>query len=465
MNNRIKFGSHVKLSVCLLALLVASESLIAKKIPSPDGSITAEHITTTLQPKRNAGKVFKETLSALKDENHSNHAIVKNSLSTPENFKNYTQHLSLSNVLSLAKMDPTYKSFAVVALLGSRNEKHIQYAGFMASEIFNDAGAAQHHESVKEALLAYFKNAHERVLPLERVQTFMGKGEALNFWGSLYLFKSDDTKKHTVAEEKLLGALKDSNHPYHQFTKTQLQDHLQNTDKRIIPLKTVKKIFEEAPDLTLSASLYLFKSDDSKKHVVGIEKLKEIFSNPQHLNHSEARDVLGSANEFEKITKKLSKKQQDELLKLLSTKTAEAAIPSAEEMSQQFMNVSLNPKGSAANVIQVLNQPITQEFIPQAVTVEQKVMQMGVENYQADFSDVLKKTGINQTLNSFVSGKLNSFSSERQSLLFQHLESRNPTNGYELSMAFESFKKESSSLTQEEKNLLDTMAWNLDPQY
>ncbi|MGL4371129.1 MAG: hypothetical protein ACRCTK_00495, partial [Alphaproteobacteria bacterium] len=146
MNNRIKFRSHVKLNVCLLALLVASESLMAKKMPSPDGSITAEHITMTLQPKRNAGKVFKETLPTLKDENHPNHAIVKNSLSTPESFKDYTHHLSLNNISGLAKMDPTYKSFAVVALLGSCNEKRVQHAGSMASEIFNDAGLAQHHE-------------------------------------------------------------------------------------------------------------------------------------------------------------------------------------------------------------------------------------------------------------------------------------------------------------------------------
>ncbi|MGL4371184.1 MAG: hypothetical protein ACRCTK_00785 [Alphaproteobacteria bacterium] len=297
----------------------------------------------------------------------------------------------------------------------------------------------------------------------------MGKGEALNFWGSLYLFKSYDTKKHAVAEEKLLGALKDSNHPYHQFAKTQLQDHLQNADKRVIPLETMKTIFKEVPDLTFHGSLYLFKSGDAKKHAVGIEKLKEIFSNPQHLSHSEARDLLGSDNEFEKITKKFSKKHQDELLKLFSSKAAETAMPSTqvsgEGVHQQLMNVSLNPNGSAADVIQVLSQPITQEFIPQTVTVEQKTVQAGIEDCQVDFTNLLKKTGINQTLNSFVSGKLNSFSSERRSLLFQHLESKNLANGYALSQALESFKNEQSSLTQEEKNLLDTMAWNLNPQY
>ncbi len=467
MNDRIKFGSHVKLSVCLLALLVASESLIAKKMPSPDGSITAEHITTTLQPKRNAGKVFKETLSALKDENHSNHAIVKNSLSTPENFKDYTQHLSLSNVSSLAKIDPIYKSFAVIALLGSRNEKHVQHAGSLASEIFNDAGLARHHESVKGALLAYFKNAHKRVLPLERVQTFMGKGEALDFWGSLYLLKSKDDKKRAVAEEKLLGALKDQNHPYHQFAKTQLQDHLQNADKRIIPLKTVETIFKEVPDLTFHGSLYLLKSNDAKKHAVGFKSLKEILFNSQHSNHREARDALSSTEKLQKNLKKLSKKQQDELLKLLNSKTAGAVMPSTQvsgkEVQQQLMSVAFNPNGSTARVIEDLNQPI-QELVPQAVTVEQKVTPTSLEGYEVDFLDIISnKPGVDKNQKTFFLGEVRKLSSEKQDALFRHLASQDLPNGHTLSKALEFFKNGQSSLTQEEQTLLGAIAWILNP--
>ncbi|MGL4825127.1 MAG: hypothetical protein ACRC4G_02905, partial [Alphaproteobacteria bacterium] len=225
--------------------------------------------------------------------------------------------------------------------------------------------------------------------------------------------------------------------------------------------ETVKEIFEKAPELAFDASLYLFKSDDAKKHAVGIEKLKEIFSNPQHLSHSEARDVLGSANEFEKITKKLSKEQQDALRNLLNSKTAETAMPSTqvsgEGVHQQLMNVSLNPNGVIEDQNGPTNVAIPLISIPQA--------QVTQEN-QVDFTGVLNKIpGISKNLHTLLMDNLKSFSSGQQNVLFQHLVSKNLANGYALSQALESFKNEQSSLTQEEKTLLDTMAWNLNPQY
>ncbi|MGL5784344.1 MAG: hypothetical protein ACRCYZ_02575 [Alphaproteobacteria bacterium] len=413
-----------------------------------DASAIGENITMTSLKKRS----FKDTLSILGNEKHADHAIVRSHLTTPEHFRDYTQSLSLGNISELAKMDPDYKSFAVMALLGSLDKNRVKHAGSLTLEIFNDAGLTRHHKTVQEALLTHFQTAPERILPLEHVKTFMGRGEALNFWGSLYLFKSKDDEKRAAAEEKLLGALKDTSHPHHQFTRDQLQDHFQNADKRIIPLKTMEKIFKELPALTFHGSLHLFKSNDAKKHAVGFKNLKEILSDSKHLSHSDARYVLSSSNEFEEITKKLSKKQKDELSNIFNKNNymcpAGVGIPSPK------LDCSFD-----SDAIQPIDSPI-----PAPRTMRAEMKPTDIQNDPADFTELLNKvSGISRNLLPSVVADLKKLSLDQQSIVFQHLTNQNPTDGYALSQALKSFTN--SSLTQEEKNILATTAWNLNPEY